>query len=335
MPYGVLIGPPDPAAMAGLARASEAAGFDILALADSQSLFRELYVSMAVAAGATERIRLVPGVSNVVTRHLAVSASAIASLDELSGGRVALGIGTGDSALYNLGERPVSVTGMEEAVAALRGLFEGRTVSYRDRDVHVGWSRRRVPIYLAAEGPRMLHLAGQVADGVIVGSGLLPELIADARARLAGGAASAGRKIEDLDVWFFAKANLGEDGDAALDGIKMALAASANHAFRFSRADKGLPAQLVPAVERLQREYVPSQHEQVGPTRNAELPDELGLTDYLTDRFAVVGTAKKVVSRLQDLAAVGAPQVLLTALTPDPAGFLTTWEQEVAPELLH
>jgi 5,10-methylenetetrahydromethanopterin reductase len=319
--------------MAALAGAAEAAGFDLLALADSQSLFRELYVSLAVAAQATSRIRLAPGVSNLVTRHVAVTASAMATVDELSGGRAVLALGTGDSAIYNLGERAVRLADMEEAVHSLRRLFAGERVEHRGRRVHVGWSRRRVPIYMAAEGPRTLELAGMIADGVIVGSGLARDHVAGALERLAAGAERAGRSLADLDVWFFAKANLGNDDQTALDEIRMGLAASANHSFRFSTLGKGLPAELEPAVARLQQEYAFHQHEQVGPTRNAELVEELGLVSYLADRFAVVGTPATVVARLEELRARGVDQVLLTALVPDPPRFIDLWRDEVAPRL--
>jgi 5,10-methylenetetrahydromethanopterin reductase len=333
MRCGVLVAPPNPVNMGALAASAEGAGFDLLAFADSQSLFRELYVSMAVAAQATARIKLVPGVSNLVTRHVAVTASAMATVDELSGGRAILALGTGDSAVYNLGERAVGLADMEEAVRSLRHLFAGERVEFRGRQIHVGWSRRRVPIYMAAEGPRTLELAGMIADGVIVGSGLGPSHVSAALERLATGAERSGRSLADLDVWFFAKANLGSDDQTALDEIRMALAASANHAFRFTKSGKDLPEDLKPAVARLQQEYAFHQHEQVGETRNAELVEELGLIPYLADRFAVVGIPATVVSRLLALEALGVEQVLLTALVPDPPGFIDLWRDAVAPRL--
>jgi 5,10-methylenetetrahydromethanopterin reductase len=333
MRFGVLVAPPEPTGMGALAGAAETACFDLLALADSQSLFRELYVSMAVAAHATSRIRLAPGVSNLVTRHVAVTASAMATVDELSGGRAVLALGTGDSAVYNLGERAVRLADMEEAVGSLRRLFAGERVEHRGRRIHVGWSRRSVPIYMAAEGPRTLELAGMIADGVIVGSGLAPEHVAAALEHLAAGAERGGRTLADVDVWFFAKANLGSDDQTALDEIRMALAASANHAFRFTMSGKSLPVELQDAVARLQQEYAFHQHEQVGPTRNAELVEELGLIPYLADRFAVVGTPTTVVARLAALKERGVEQVLLTALVPDPPTFIDAWRDEVVPRL--
>ncbi|MFI0370156.1 LLM class flavin-dependent oxidoreductase [Actinomadura sp. 1N219] len=334
MRTGVLFTPPAPAQVAALARESEAAGFSLFALGDSQSLFREVHTSLAVAAGATSRITLATGVSNLITRHLAVSASAAATLQEISGGRFVLGLGTGDSAVYNLGLTAMRRDEFAASIESLRGLLRGEDVTHQGMDIHVRWADHRVPIYVTAEGPKMLRLAGRIADGVIVGAGLLPEVIAGSLEHLAAGAAEAGRTLADIDVWFFAKANLAGTDATAVREIAMALAASANHSFRFHREGKWLPPELVPAIERLVDRYQPREHEQLGDTVNARLTDELGLTDYLAARFAVAGTPDTVRARLGELAAAGASQILLAGITPDPLGFVRRWADEVAPSLV-
>lgn len=331
--YGVVLAPPEPARMAELARESEAAGFDLIGVADSQSLFREMYVSMTVAALNTSRARLAPGVSNILTRHLAVTASAIATIDELSQGRAVLALGTGDSALYNLGLRPVSLERLEHAIRVLRRLVGGEDAEHDGRRVHVRWAHRRIPVYIAAEGPKTLRLAGRLADGVIVGTGLTPEVVAASLQWLEEGAREAGRGLDALDVWFFAKTNVDVDSARALNAIKMALAASANHAFRFTLDHKLVPPHLLPAVERLKQEYVAREHEQIGDTRNAALTDELGLTEYLAERFAIVGTPAQCAARLRALASVGVRQLLVTAITPDPLQFVRTWGRDVLPRV--
>lgn len=198
--FGIVFLPESLGDFGRLCREAEEAGFDLLGVADSQSVFRELYVALAVAARDTSRIQLGPLVTNPQTRHLVVTASAISSIDELSGGRAILGLGSGDSAIYTLGAPPSTVLGLEEAVVTLGRLTSGVLVERGGRQWQVRRSTRRVPVYLAAEGPRTLEPAGRVADGVIVGLGLIPEVIGVSLAAIERGARAAGRKLEDLDV---------------------------------------------------------------------------------------------------------------------------------------
>ena len=330
---GVLFLPRRIAEVGEHARLAEAAGFDLLGFGDSQSLFQEVYVSLALAAFHTSQARLGPAVTNPLTRHPAVTAAAIASVNELSGGRAFLGIGTGDSAVLNLGLRPVTMDGLREYVKTLRSLWSGTPIAYRGTTARLEWVRRPAPIFLAAEGPRMLHLAGEVADGVIVGTGLLPEVIADSLDRIHGGARAAGRDPEAIEVWFLAKACFAESQSAALEEIKMALAASAHHAFRFTLEGKRVPAELVLPIERLKAAYQPHAHESLGPSPNARLVDELGLGEYLAERFAVAGTPAAVAKRIRELAALGAERLLVTAIVKGPGAFLAAWRDQVRPAL--
>lgn len=317
--------------MAVLAEASEEAGFSLLGLGDSQSLFREAYVSLTVAGLATSRIRLMPAVSNIVTRHLAVTASAIASLDEATNGRAILGLGTGDSSVLNVSTHPVSLADFERAVAAVQGLLRGETVDYLGRSAHVRWCQRQVPIFISAEGPRTLRLAGHIADGVIVGTGLLPEVIASSLASIEQGASEAGRDPSEIEVWFFAKANIADSAADAVAEIRMALAASANHSFRFTTDGKDLPEQFKPAVAELKKEYAFREHEDTGGSHNADLVDRLGLTSYLAERFAVTGSPVQVAQRVRELESAGVRRLLLAGITRDPLQFVRRWESEVVP----
>lgn len=328
---GILFTPPEPDLMAELARVSEEAGFSLLAVGDSQSLFREAYVSLTVSGLATTRIRLMPAVSNIVTRHLAVSASSAATLDEATAGRAILGLGTGDSAVLNLSERPVRLADLEEAVTALRALFRGETVNYRGHDVHVRWCNRLVPIFISAEGPRMLRLAGRMADGVVVGTGLLPDTVASALEAIEEGAKAAGRDLSEIEVWFFAKANIADSNAEAIAEIRMALAASANHAFRFTTEGKGLPPSLQVQVEQLKNDYAFREHEDTAGVHNAELVDRLGLTEYLAKRFALAGAPADIAQRLRQLHDAGVRRLLVAGITRDPLHFVKRWQRDVQP----
>jgi 5,10-methylenetetrahydromethanopterin reductase len=307
----------------------ENSGFDLLGVADSQSVFRELYVALTLAALETRRIRLGPLVTNPLTRHLVVTASAISSVDELSGGRAFLGLGSGDSAIYTLGAPPANLAGLEDAVTTLGRLTDGGPIDRGGRRWQVHRSARRVPVYLAAEGPRTLELAGRVADGVIVGLGLTPEVIRLSLDAIARGARAAGRSPDDLDVWWFAKANVADSREAAVAPIRMALAASANHAFRFTLEGKGVPPDLHERIRGLQREYDAHHHEIAGGD-NAALTDRWELTEYLRDRFAIAGTPDDCRAQLRRAVAAGARQFVITGFVPDPASLARRFMGEVA-----
>lgn len=314
-------------------REAEDAGFELLGVGDSQSVFREVYVSLTLAALATRRARLGPLVTNPVTRHPVVTASAISSLDELSGGRAVLGLGSGDSALYTVGAPPARRAALEEAVATANRLTAGETVEREGRVWRVRHAKRRVPVYLAAEGPQTLRLAARVADGIIVGLGLTPDVVRLCRDHIEAGAREAGRRVEDIDVWWLVKSNVAESRAAAVEPIKMALAASANHAFRFTLEGKGLDADLHEQVRGLRKEYEPHHHEVLGATPNARLTDRWGLTDYLADRFAIAGTPEECAAAARGAAAAGAPQLLLTGFVRDPRQFIERWGREVVPRI--
>jgi 5,10-methylenetetrahydromethanopterin reductase len=303
---------------------------ELLGVADSQSVFRELYVALTVAALSTSRVRLGPLVTNPQTRHLVVTASAVSSLDEVSGGRDILGIGSGDSAIFTIGAPPATLIGLEDAMLTLGRLTGGELVDRRGQRWQVHRSARRVPLYLAAEGPRTLELAGRVADGVIVGLGLTPEVIRLSLAAIERGARDAGRALADLDIWWFAKTNVAATRDEALRPITMALAASANHAFRFTLAGKGVPSALHDRIKGLQRDYDAHHHEIAG-AGNATLTDRWGLTEFLADRFAIAGAPDDCARQIRRAREAGAHQFIITSFVPDPSAFMRQWMREVVP----
>jgi len=331
--FGIVFLPESLSGFGELCAQAEANGFDWLGVADSQSVFRELYVALTLAALNTRSMRLGPLVTNPLTRHLVVTASAMSSVDELSSGRAVLGLGSGDSAIYTIGAPPATLAGLEDSILTLRRLTGGEPVEREGRTWRVHRSARRVPIYLAAEGPKTLELAGRLADGVIVGLGLTPEVITLSLAAIERGARAAGRSPADVDVWWFAKTSLADRRDEAIEPIKMALAASANHAFRFTLEGKGVPPDLHERIKALQREYNAHHHEVPGAA-NASLPDRWGLTDFLVDRFAIAGTPRDCVAQLSRAMAAGARQFIITGFVPDPRAFMRQWAREVAPALV-
>lgn len=329
MRFGVTLVPDDTRTLGPLTRVMEETGYDLLGIGDSQSVFREVYVSLTVCALASARLRLGPTVTNPITRHPAVTASAIASLDEVSGGRAFLGVGSGDSAIYNLGQRLTPLDTLRRTLVTLKALLRGERVDFEGRSIHTQWIKRPVPLWIAAEGPRTLELAGELCDGVIVGTGLTPEVITDSLACLERGALKSGRRLADLDVWWFAKSNIASSRTQAVGEIKMALAASANHAFRATLEGKHVPDRYRAGIHELQRRYAFHQHEHLGPTANAALTDELGLTDYLAERFAIAGAPDDCAAQVEGLRRQGVSQILVTAFVPDRMRFIREFADAV------
>lgn len=310
-----------------MARQAEAAGFEMLGFVDSQNIACDVHVALTAAALDTRTIRLGPTVTNPLTRHIVVTANAMTSIDALSGGRAFIGLGSADSAAFTLAMRPARLTVLEQSVRDLQALTAGGVIERDGQRLWVKTARRRVPVYLAADGPRTRQLAGRVADGVLLASGISPDEVARCLADLATGAKAGGRRPEDLDVWWLVKANVADSRERAVDEIKMALAASANRAFRFVRA--GVPTYLEPAIAELQRRYDPHRHESVAADGNGRLLQRPELTDFLAERFAFAGTPDDCAAQVQRAVAAGATQFLLTGITPDPRRFVERWATEV------
>lgn len=357
MRYGVSPPPRSTAGLVEKARLAEDLGLDLVGISDSQLVFREAYVTLGAVAAATERVAIGPVVTNPVTRHPAVTAGALATLDEFADGRAFLGLSSGDSAVHTVGDRPARLAELEATVELLRGLWSGARIEHEGTPLHLRWLAERaageggagdgldqvnqvdhvdqvdVPIILAAEGPRTLRLAGAVADGVIVGLGLLPSVLETASKHIAQGAEAAGRDPDELEVWVFAKGHIDDDREAAIDAMKMALAASAHHSLQFSMEGKAVPERYRDRLSELVSGYDPRQHEQHGETTNRALVESLGLTDYLAERYGVLGTPAdcvETIHRIRDTGLVDG--ILFSAYAADEARYLERLGTEVLPE---
>jgi 5,10-methylenetetrahydromethanopterin reductase len=159
-----------------------------------------VYVQLALAALNTSRIRIGTGVTNPITRHPTVTANAIASINELSGGRAFLGLGGGVSSVWTMGVKTQPLRDVREMVAFLRQYMAGEEAEYKDNRAHSEWVRRTVPIYLGSGGPKSLFQAGQIADGVIA-TGARPEMVRWRCEQVKRGAVEAGRDPSAIDIW--------------------------------------------------------------------------------------------------------------------------------------
>src|SRR3954452_24573741 len=152
-----------------LARQDESAGFRHGWLFDSHVLWRDPYPLLTLMAEATDAVRLGTCVTNPGTREPSVTASLIATLDELTGGRMDLGIGRGDSARRVVGKPPTTMATLEEAIGVIRALVAGEHIEYEGTDLHFPWAAGwRLPVWVAAYGPMALAMTCRVADGVIL-----------------------------------------------------------------------------------------------------------------------------------------------------------------------
>jgi 5,10-methylenetetrahydromethanopterin reductase len=174
-------------------RRAEMLGWDAALQPDSQLRRRDTYVLLAAAAKATERITLGPLLANPVNRHPTVTASSIATIDELAPGRTLIGWGVGDTAVRLAGLRPARVKELEAGTRLMRALLDGDAVDVGAERPATLPHHRPVPIWIAAGGPRTLRMAGGCADGVFIRVGTHPANIATAVEAIRAGAAEAGR----------------------------------------------------------------------------------------------------------------------------------------------
>ena len=318
-----------------MVRRADRYGFARIGTGDTQWHNMECFVALTLMALNTERVEIGPRVANPVTREPSVMASAIASVELISKGRAVLTIGRGDSAVHNIGLKPATVEETRDYIVAVRELLENGQTVYRGRHNRFIWprpeARRRIPICVTAEGPRMLRLAGQIGDQVLIGTGLTPEIVEASLQQLHEGAKEAGRDPSEVEVWWAPRLSIAENREKALKDIRASVASAGNHALRSGLAGKNVPERLQESIRRFHQEYDYSQHgDKTG--KNVRLIDELGLTDYLLERFAVAGAPSDIVRRIRSLASLGLNNLWLSSPGDDPSS-LDLMGQEVLPHL--
>ena len=174
-----------------------------------------------------------PGVTDPYSRHPAITAATIATLDEISGGRAQLGLGTGGYGFKELGlEKKLPVAALRETIEIVRGLLAGANVDVRGKvvslaDGKLGFQpvRDKVPIYIATHGPQISRLAGKLADGVLIANTLLPNMFDLYLSKLQEGLASAKRPLDELDIGLRIEACISDDYDAAFAVMRRRMAA--------------------------------------------------------------------------------------------------------------
>jgi probable F420-dependent oxidoreductase len=310
-----------------LARRAEAAGFDYGWLFDSHVLWRDPYPLLTLIAEHTERLRLGTCVTNPGTREPSVTASALATLNEISGGRMDLGIGRGDSARRVLGKPPITLANTEQAIVVIRDLVEGRPVTYEGTELHFPWTGSwKLPVWVAGYGPMALAMTGRVADGVILQLAD-PDLIGWFVAQVREATIAAGRPADAVRVQAAAPLHVGPR-DVGRERTRWFPALVSNHVVdlvnRYPREQ--LPESLTGYIhDRTGYDY--HHHAEVGSSNAGFVGDEV------TDRFCVIGEVAEILDKLEILADAGVDQFNVYLMNGDEADQIERIGRDIIPRV--
>jgi len=315
-----------------LARFAERRGLDQVWVADER-FYRDVYASMTLLACRTERIRIGAMVTDPFVRHPALTATAAASVDEISGGRCVLGMGAGVSGFAAMGiERIRPARAIKEAIALINRLcdgeqdvkFEGEIIRFDGG--HLGFEPlRRVPIFVAGRGPRVLQAGGEMADGVVVASYASEEGIRWGIDHVAKGAARGGRRLEDIELMSWLYTSVSGDGDRARDAVRTGVAV-AMWGSREILAKIGVT--LPDDVLRFMDEHSYGHAPGLTGTLGRMLPDEL------LGQFSLAGTPAEVTERLIRIARMGIGHAAFWIFPPEGESIYAVLEpllEEVIP----
>jgi probable F420-dependent oxidoreductase len=310
-----------------LTRRAEAAGFTYGWVFDSHVLWRDPYPALTLMAQATTAMRLGTCVTNPATREPSVTASTLAELNEMSGGRMDLGIGRGDSARRVLGKPPTTMKTLEEAITVIRDLVEGRAVTYEGTELQLTWAGSwRLPVWVAGYGPMAIAMTGRVADGLILQLAD-PDLIRWFASQLREAEAAAGRPAGAVRIQAAAPAHVGPR-DLGRDRTRWFPALVSNHVVdlvnKYPREQ--LPESLTGYItDRAGYNYL--HHAEVGSDNAAFVGDEV------TDRFCILGEPAEHVEKLRILAEAGVDQFNLYLMNGDEEEQLDRYGREVIPAI--
>ena len=316
-----------------LCRQAEGSGFRWLGVVDSQLITRELYVTYAAYLLSTSRARFIPMVSNPLTRHPSVTASAMLSLHELSSDRASLGLASGDSAVYGIGMTQAGVEYLRDYVQAVKGLLDGQEVVWKGRSFRAEWSGWEPPsavkIYVAAGGPRTTRMAAQVADGIIfnVGMGATAGDVARCLELVREGASEIGRNPDELELWWHLTVTMAESREAALSRMGHL---GVHFLARATMEGKGIPEEYRPALKRLEREHNVTTH--AVSADFGHMARELGVFDFLVERAgALVGTPEDIAEAVELLYSNGIRNLMFLCLGEDKGAVAGALGREVLP----
>ena len=330
--FGVTVLPDPPyARMVELMQFAEGQSFEYAWTYDSHILWQDSYATLALAAAKTEKINLGHFVTNPGIRDPTVVASWYATVQDISNGRMAMGIGRGDSSRRVVGLKPVRVAEFERRCEMIRDLMNGRQVDWNDKELKLEWVRDElpdIPMHVAGYGPRALGVAGRVGDGVIIQLAD-PQIIQWIMSTARQAAEEAGRDPAALKCIVCAPSHVTDDLAEARDQVRWFPAMVSNHVMdlieRYGEDSDEIPSALTDYVK--SREFYDyKDHSRVG-AKHGEF-----VTDEIVDRFCVLGTPAQAIEKLKELESVGVDQFNIYLMTQGQEETLEAYGRDILPE---
>lgn len=309
---------------------AEDSGFDYTWITDHYNN-RNVYSMLTILALKTRTIKLGPGVTNPYHISPALTASAIATINEISGGRAVLGIGAGDKVTFErIGiswEKPLSR--MKEAVEIIRQLTDGKSVKYdgeifKFNGAKLSFKTGRIPIYIGAQGPKMLQLAAELGDGVLINASH-PKDFEVAKEAIDAGLAKAGKSRDSFDTVAYASMSVDKDRQKARDAARIVVAFIVAGSPPTVLERHGLSEEAVKGVK--------------DALNNAFTKGDWGgvaksVTDEMIDIFSISGTPDDVIERIKELSKAGVTQVVAgSPIGPDKKKSIQLIGKEIIPKL--
>jgi probable F420-dependent oxidoreductase len=313
MDFGVVLQTDPPAArVIDLAKRAEAYGFSHAWTFDSHLLWEEPFVIYSRILNETHRLKVGPMVTNPATRDWTVTASLFATLNEMYGNRTVCGIGRGDSAVRVINGKPVKLAELREAIGVIRALANGGPAEYKGTTLRLAWnSASRLPIWVAAYGPKALALAGEEGDGFILQLAD-PDITAWSIGAVRSAAEAAGRDPDAVCICVAAPAYVTDGSEARMDHGRdqcrwfggMVGNHVADIVARYGADGSAVPKALTDYIAGRQG-YDYNEHGRAGNTHTDFVPDAI------VDRFCLIGPPADQVARLLELRDLGVDQFAL------------------------
>jgi probable F420-dependent oxidoreductase len=327
MQFGVTIKPDMTVErIVALTRQAEACGFEYGWVFDSHVLWLEPYPMLTLMATNTKKMRLGTCVTNPATRDITVTSSLFATMNLISGGRMQLGIGRGDSSRRVLGKKPVTVAQLGQSIQDFRELTDGKEIAYEDGKARLTWATGGIPpVWVAGYGPKVLELAGRIGDGVIL-QFADPDLIEWCVGFVKKGAEAAGRDPEKIEIMAAAPVWVSDDLKVGREHVRWFPALVSNHVVDLVSRYK--PEELPPALTSYIRDkghYDYLHHCEVGSS-NADF-----VSDEVIDRFCLLGPAEAHIEKLHALARAGVTQFNIYLMCGEEEDTLEKYKKEVLP----